>query len=312
MLNRSVVSASFESARIAIGIATRGRPSILAETLLHLSRQTRPAECVLVAYLEPGDIAGVAEQLTEEQFPKVHFFRGSGGSCAQRNHLLDAIGSRFDVVLFLDDDFYMHRDYLLRLTEVFSLVPGALGATGSVIADGAKGPGITVADAIKQLDAIGDVPSLAEQPPRDAFNTYGCNMAFRIAALQQYGVRFDENLPAYGWYEDLDFSRRLLPHGRLLCIPSALGVHLGVKMGRTSGRRFGYSQVANPMYLARKGSYPWFRAGCSVARNFVANAFKSLWPEAYIDRRGRLLGNLTAVLDGLRGRMHPSRILSMR
>lgn len=274
---------------------------------MDLARQTRPAECVFVAYLEPADIAGVAEQ-----FPEVYFLQGSGGSCAQRNHLLDAIGDRFDLVLFLDDDFYLHRDYVHRLTETFALLPEALGATGTVIADGAKGPGITVADALKQLDAIGAVPSLAAQPPVDTFNTYGCNMAFRISALRQYGVRFDENLPAYGWYEDLDFSRRLLPHGRLLCIPSALGVHLGVKMGRTSGLRFGYSQVANPMYLARKGSYPWFRASSSVARNFIANAIKSLWPEEYVDRRGRLLGNLTAVLDGLRGRIHPSRILTMR
>lgn len=306
MLNQPDSPAPSAPVRVAIGIASRGRPSILEQTLKHLAQQTRPAECVLVAYLEHADIAGVAEK-----HPHVLFLQGSGGSCAQRNHLLDAIGDHFDLVLFLDDDFYLHRDYMLRLTEAFALVPDALGATGTVIADGAKGPGLTVADAQSRLAAIGSVPSLAEQPPEDTFNTYGCNMAFRVAALRNYGIRFDENLPAYGWYEDLDFSRRLLPYGRLLCIPGALGVHLGVKLGRTSGKRFGYSQVANPMYLARKGSYPWFRASSSVARNFVANAFGSVRPEAYIDRRGRLLGNLLALLDGFRGRIHPTRILTL-
>ena len=32
------------------------------------------------------------------------------------------------------------------------------------------------------------------------------------------------------------------------------GVHLGNKRGRVSGLRFGYSQIANPIYLLQKGT----------------------------------------------------------
>jgi GT2 family glycosyltransferase len=136
-------------------------------------------------------------------------------------------------------------------------------------------------------------------------------MAFRLSAVQLLGLRFDERLPAYGWYEDLDFSRRLAPAGRLVQVPGAYGVHLGAKVGRTSGRRLGYSQIVNCVYLAKKGTYPWRRAMLSSLRNLLANLFRSIAPEPYIDRRGRLLGNLLGIWDAVRGRERPERILEM-
>jgi hypothetical protein len=65
--------------------------------------------------------------------------------------------------------------------------------------------------------------------------------------------------------------------------------------------------VANAIYLARKGSYPWNRALRSAARNMAMNLARSLAPEPWVDRRGRLRGNLIALADLLRGRMHPMR-----
>jgi hypothetical protein len=37
------------------------------------------------------------------------------------------------------------------------------------------------------------------------------------------------------------------------------------------------------------------QAARQVLRNFSANALKSLWPEPFIDRWGRLIGNLMAM-----------------
>jgi GT2 family glycosyltransferase len=296
---------------LAIGIATRGRPGVLQETLADLALQTRPGEGIFVAYTDPADIEDAADQ-----FPHVRFVKGAaetGGSCAQRNRLLNAAaGDAFDLIFFMDDDFYLQREYLERLTQVFVSDPSVLGATGKVIADGAKGVGLTGAYARAKLKTIAELPSLEEQPPVPAYNTYGCNMAFRMEALLRLQIRFDEELPAYGWYEDIDLSRRLLPFGKLVRIPSAQGIHLGVKTGRTSGKRFGYSQVANCIYLSRKGSYPWREARWSILRNMLANMARSVRPEPYVDRRGRLLGNFLALWDLARGRMHPRRILEMQ
>ena len=93
-------------------------------------------------------------------------------------------------------------------------------------------------------------------------------------------------------------------------------VHLGTKMGRTPGQAFGYSQVANPIYLARKtyqGArfYPWRYAATRISRNLIANLYRSLRPEAYVDRRGRLKGNMIAFRDLLLGRLAPERALQL-
>lgn len=95
-----------------------------------------------------------------------------------------------------------------------------VGVTGQVIADGAKGPGLTVSFARTQL--ISNQFDASDSQKEDVFNTYGCNMAFRISALEISKIRFDEKLPLYGWYEDMDFSRRLLPYGRLIKVKPRL------------------------------------------------------------------------------------------
>jgi hypothetical protein len=48
-----------------------------------------------------------------------------------------------------------------------------------------------------------------------------------------------------------------------------------------------------------------------MRQNIAANLLKSLAPEPWIDRRGRLRGNLIALLDIARGQVDPRRILTM-
>ena len=140
--------------------------------------------------------------------------------------------------------------------------------------------------------------------------TYGCNMAFRMATVRTSGVRFDENLPFYSWQEDIDFSHRLGRYGAIRRLAAARGVHLGHKSGRTSGVRLGYSQIANFVYLMRKGSIPASIALPHILRHLAANLLRAARPEPWVDRRGRLRGNIMALGDLLRGRCDPRRILS--
>ena len=217
----------------------------------------------------------------------------------------------FDVIFIQDDDFFAQRDYLLRVEEIFAADPKAVALTGRILANGATGPGYTVAYAREKLAAIPIAPTVDQEPPFQHFNTDGCNMAFRLNVIQRKGIRFDEQMPGYAWYEDIDFSRRLLPFGVILMAPCALGIHLGAKVGKTSGKRYGYSQVANPIYLARKGTFPWGNAVRSVLRNLTANMVRSLAPEKYVDRRGRLSGNLSGLRDLFNGKSHPNRILHL-
>jgi GT2 family glycosyltransferase len=289
--------------RLAIGIATRGRPAILAEVLTDLARQTRAPDRIIVCHVDGNDIADLPTR-----FPETAFITAPAGLPRQRNAILDAAAD-CDAVLFLDDDFLPLPDYLHVTEQVLHAHPDCVVATGTVLADGAKGPGIGVEEARAIL--------AADTPPADAlavvphFNGYGCNMALRLGPLRAHALRFDEQLPLYAWYEDLDLTRRLGAHGTILRLAGARGVHLGSKSGRVAGTRLGYSQVANAIYLARKGSYPWNRALRSAARNMAMNLVRSLAPEPWVDRRGRLRGNLIALGDLLRGRMHPMRVTEL-
>jgi len=48
-----------------------------------------------------------------------------------------------------------------------------------------------------------------------------------------------------------------------------------------------------------------------ACKNVLGNALRSLRPEPFCDRRGRLRGNLTALVDLVRGRLAPDRILEL-
>ena len=289
--------------RIAIGIATRGRPGILEETLRELDLQTRAPDRILVCHVTPEDVADLPLR-----FPGVEFLTAAAGLPRQRNRILDAIPD-CDAVLFLDDDFIAAPPWLEALDAVLNANPDCAVATGTVVADGAKGPGITPEQARAILAA--DTPPALLTAAHPHFNGYGCNMALRLAPVRAHDLRFDEKLPLYAWYEDIDLTRRLLPYGTILRLEGARGVHLGVKQGRVPGLRLGYSQVVNPIYLARKGSFPWSHAIPSAARHCLINLLRSFKPEPEVDRWGRFRGNMRGLLDLLTGRADPERILTL-
>src|SRR6202022_2881101 len=207
-----------------------------------------------------------------------------------------------DIITFFDDDFFPDPSYLSNLEAIFLANPDVVAVTGYLLADGAKGPGLSVQQGLEIVRA--GQQSLPDNAPlADFYGAYGCNMSFRLEPVRRQGILFDENLPLYGWQEDIDFALRMAPHGRVTKSEALRGVHLGIKVGRTSGVRFGYSQIANPIYLIRKGTMPRRYANKIMWRNIAANLARSLYPEPWIDRRGRLKGNLLALVDLMRGQI---------
>jgi GT2 family glycosyltransferase len=300
----AAASAQQNLLRIAIGIATVGRPEILRETLARLSRQTRPADAIIVSTPTAEDVAGVAGN-----HPGVTFIRSERGSSHQRNAIIDHLDG-FDIVVFLDDDFIPSPDYLAALETIMAQNPDIVMTTGLVLRDGILGPGLSFKDADSTLaDAAFDAADPALDPVTDG---YGCNMSARLSAVREFDVRFDETLPLYAWLEDVDFSQQLARGGRIVKAHATRGVHLGVKSGRQRGLKLGYSQIANPIYLSRKGTCPWRRSLFLMSRNVAANALKTLRPEPWVDRKGRLLGNLRAIADLVTGRLDPRNVLSFK
>jgi hypothetical protein len=292
--------------KIAVGIATAGRPKVLSETIRIIGRQSRPPDQLWICPAKPEDYEPVAG-LSSTPISTV---TGAVGSCAQRNLILSAIAG-MDIVVFFDDDFFPADDYLEQIEILFAGSPDIVAASGRPIEDGASGPGLTVEHGLSVIADSRSVQSGANRVA-ETTGTYGCNMAFRLGPIRERNLLFDENLPLYGWQEDIDFSTRLASCGRIVEASSLRGVHLGFKAGRTSGLRFGYSQIANPVYLIRKGTMPRGFALTLMLRNVAANLRGSLSPEPWIDRRGRLKGNFLAMRDILTGQMSPQRILQLK
>jgi glycosyltransferase involved in cell wall biosynthesis len=288
---------------LVVGIPTRGRPLILAATIAFLANQRRQPDKIFVAYAEPADIGDAAAR-----FPLVTFLQAKLGLTRQRNAIL-SVARESDVLLFIDDDFYLDPGYLEIVERFFIAHPEVVATSGRVLADDVKGPGLTVAQAMAIVANNTGAQSVQQIVP--AFFAYGCNMCLRMAPIREHALRFDETLPLYGWYEDWDFSRQLAPFGSIVRISDACGVHLSVKIGRLTGVRMGYAQVANPIYLARKGTFPWSHVFKFIVGPCLKNLVRSLAPEAHVDRLGRFCGNLTAFRDLLTGTLSPEQITDL-
>lgn len=282
-------------------VPTLGRGGLVTRLLGHLERQSRLPDEVILSAPDKTHL----EDLRDYLFP-VRVLFGTTGLSAQRNNALQNALGRFEIITFFDDDFIPADDYLHRVCHAFEEDRERVVVMGRVVKDGACTAGLDWDEGLRALDEPEPNPPTGAA---DHIGAYGCNMSIRAADIGT--LRFDERLPLYGWQEDIDFTSQLRKRGRVVRVNGIRGVHLGIKSGRINGTRFGYSQVANPLYLIRKGTVPARFAMRLMIRNVAANLGRSLWPEAYVDRRGRLRGNLLAIFHLMIGRIEPEYILRM-
>jgi len=285
------------SLKIAVVVATLGRPAEVGDLLETLGRQTVPPDTIVLSVTKSEDLPS---QLPEGAI----VITGSKGLPAQRNRgMKPALEAGADIIVFFDDDYILTVTALEDMRALFDREKRMVGLTGTVLADGIKGPGLQLAEAqafIAEYEARPQAPLVA----RPTYGLYGCNMAFRASAIE--GRRFDEALPLYAWQEDTDFSRQMSVAGQLLKTNGFAGVHRGVKSARTSGFQFGWSQVVNPAYLVKKGTMAPIYGLRRIVKNMIANHVHALWPETWVDRRGRLRGNYAGLAYVLSGRCNPS------
>ncbi|MDB4973076.1 MAG: glycosyl transferase 2 family protein [Myxococcaceae bacterium] len=296
--------------KLYVVIASKGRPSILPPLLTMLVAQTVLPEAIFVVGTAESDVATARDHASALVHASIC---ERAGLCAQRNRGIELVQQQHGAdaapyaVVFLDDDFRPRNDWLEACRRAMTTEPDIVGVTGWVLADGVRGEGLTESEAAAYLEGqrAPEKHFASGKDAREAECLYGCNMAFRDVVTSRF--RFDDNLPLYGWQEDRDYSVRASALGRIMYIPGCAGVHLGVKSGRISGRRFGYSQIANAWYLSRKGTMPVRTSLLFVSRHLVSNVVRSFVPNHQIDYPGRLRGNATALLDMVRGRSHPMR-----
>jgi len=286
---------------VAVVIASLGRPELLQQMCDLMDAQTRRPDMLLFSVVSESDVPeGFAQGETR------NVIMGPKGLTCQRNNAINWLDNKYDIILFYDDDFVPSKKAVEGVEKFFRTHPDVVGASGRVVADGINGPGYSLDQALGLLKKHEEKDFFPNCIVASLHGLYGCNMAYRAAAIED--IRFDERLKLYAWQEDIDFAGALKRKGRLVRTFAFAGVHQGVKFGRTPGLRLGYSQIINPAYLARKGTMRKSFACKLIIRNFFANHLKSLSPEPWTDRWGRAKGNWIGLGDLLRGRLTPERI----
>lgn len=281
-----------QESKVAVAVASLGRPNNLRALLESLSKQTLLPHQVILSVETKADCPDLSGLNFE-----VETVFGPRGLCRQRNRAIDRLSPEVNFIVFYDDDFVPSQISLEGIAAAFSKFEDINAMTGLVLKDGILGPGIPPEEATEIVNTW-DASHHWKAPEilTERKGCYGCNMAFRVNAIGR--IRFDEHLPHYGWLEDLDFSARM--PGKCIQTDAFAGVHCGEKTGReANGRPLGYAQMFNPIYLWRKGSIPLMFAVDQMSRNFLKNHALFFFPEPWVDRKGRAAGNWIGLVDAV-------------
>jgi GT2 family glycosyltransferase len=291
--------------RVAVVIASTGRPVELGRWVDHMRRQTVQPAALVYAVAKPSDLPS-----SQDIGETVTVVISEPGLPRQRNAGFVAVSESNDIIVYFDDD-YVPSSYCIEGIDAwFRNNLDVVAANGILLDDGINSAGIAYEEAARIVARQDALPRSQPTVLCELNGLYGCNMAYRISAIGN--DRFDEQLPLYAWQEDVDFAARVGRRGRVVKTNAFYGVHQGIKGARLPGLRLGYSQVVNPIYLARKGTLSIGDAAKLVVRNMLMNHARAMFPERWVDRFGRCKGNWLAIADVLLGRDHPENILRFR
>ena len=299
---------------ITIVLATKGRRPEVTQLLRSLESQSRLPDRVLIVGTGSSDF-DAEEVLRTRPFEVKAWCVERPGATLQRNAGLaqlrqsDGMHDR-SIVIFFDDDFRPAADWIEQCASSFADDPQLRGMTGRVLADGVCKPALSESEAEDYLS--GRLTPRAHWSAgryRETDSVYGCNMGFLGSVFVQ--CSFDEHLPLYGWQEDRDITGQVRKLGRVLIVPSCRGVHLGAGASRTSDMRFGYSQIANVVYLLGKGTMAAPVTCRFLLRAIVSNVVHSFFSREKAMYSSRLRGNWLALQHMLIGRCRPARILEL-
>lgn len=291
--------------RVTVVLCTYGRPFVLDATVDSILRQTYLPDEILV-------VAPSYEHIDQSTLDRerVRFITSRRGLTIQRNTALDDLRN-CHLVAFVDDDMELCRTYIANMVRLFSEQPDIIVASGLMLADGGRADEQLARNRAKSLCREADIRNVTTGPlvTRPLDYGYGCNLIVRASVARLN--RFDEKLSLYAWLEDSDFSYHCTRHGRPpITNLASQCVHLGWRGGRISGRKMGYSQIMNPIYLWKKARvFPlrhifiqyWMRC-------LIANCLGVVCGKPQDDRLNRLRGNVLAIWHLIKGRCDPMAI----
>ncbi|CAH0342906.1 glycosyltransferase family 1 protein [Rhizobium sp. CECT 9324] len=276
---------------------THGRPDVVSTTVRHfVATQTLRPSSVIISCVVPEDAGDLVA------LDGVRVVLGPIGSSAQRNTALTSLKDGTEIVAFFDDDFFADGEWISNAAQIFRDECNVASLTGDVVDYRFDGVGVGFQNALKDLKSIG-----ARERWTEPCSPHRSSMAFRVGAIGD--LCFDERLVLQSWLEAYDFGEQLALRGhRLVKSSGSAGLHLGIKTDWTNGECLGYSQIANPIHLFKKGTMTRRQVAICVLRNVISNLRRELTPAHNGREKGKMKGNIRALIDAARGELAPDNI----
>lgn len=247
-------SCAIKSATISVVIPTRDRPKHLKEALCSLLRQTRlPDEVIIVDGSDNNEteilISKECELFSTKKISIKYIREKRKGIALARNIGWSAASGT--IVVFLDDDMILDKEYIDAILKVYLEHPNALGVQGNVVFPNPIEAHFTRAillncirkvfmithwekDRQKVLPSGGFVFPYPLTKTVEAEVIFPSLPSFRREILKYF--RFDEKLEGYSWGEEwftLNISRSF-PNS-LYVTPFAKAIHNQALTGRPVG-----------------------------------------------------------------------------
>ena len=253
--------------KVSVIISTKNRTQDAIRCLKSIFIQTLlPDEIIIV---DSSDTDRLKGELSLFHTLNIKYVQSESGLTLQRN--IGIKTSSGDILIFLDDDITLDKDYIKEIMHVFgsSRVRPVGGVTGQIVNAGkAKTMVQKLCGFIEEVFAglfllvrsgngrfqLSGLPTIMRKGSRNIRNVeflYGCNMAFTREVISRF--QFDENLCGYGWGEDDDIAYRVSREHQNIYTPFAR-IILNNTSPSTGGSKYAVMKmgIENHYYLFRK------------------------------------------------------------
>ena len=196
--------------KISAVLCTKGREEKALKCLASLANQAqKPYEIIIIDSSDTDSLKKNAEKILGKI--KLVYIYKKCSMTAARN--IGIRGSSGNIVLFVDDDVVLEKNYIKNLANFYENNPEAGGAEGLITNDRDR----------KIIDRLLNFPHF---PGRNEIMKvrilHGSNMSFRKGVFREY--LFNENLRGY-YADDDEFCSRVSRRYVLFSVPSARCVH---------------------------------------------------------------------------------------
>lgn len=161
-----------------------------------------------------------------------------------------------DIVLFLDDDVILEKDFIFNILEIHKKHPEICGLSG-VITNLKIGLIETLIRKIFEVGNFADNRVFVYSRPEYKNAEYviipilsGGLTSYKKEVLQEF--KFDENFIKYGLTEDIDFSFRVSRKYKIAITPRARLAHISSESGKADNKKFRENLILSMYYFFKK------------------------------------------------------------